>query len=132
MSEQFKLVANVIAWPCLVVYLVGFFWIVYEATAHAHVLRPSPEKLKATLGEKIAGLGIGALCATFALNIWRAIQMPHAERMAYEIDLAGYAMTGTFVLSIGLCGAGFIMVARDLRRARKERQRFEAYIERTG
>lgn len=139
MGEPVRLLANIVAWPCAVAYLVGFFWIFYEATAHAHVLQPAPEKTKATLGEKIAGVGIAAVCVTFAVSIWRAIQRTEAERKAFwadpigfELDLATYITTGALILSAGVCGVGFIMVARDLRRARKERQRLEAYTEWTG
>lgn len=131
--------ANVIAWICAVTYLVGFFWIVFEAMGHSHVVQHVPEKIKATLGEKISGVGIAATCVTFAICIWNAAQTPEDERKAFlidptafQMDFADYLMNGAFILSAGVCGVGFIMVARDVRQARKQRQCFEMYVKGTG
>lgn len=139
MIEPVRLIANIVAWPCAVAYLVGFFWIVREVMVESRVHKFEFEKAKGTLSEKIMGVGIAAVCVTFAVCIWGATQRTEAEREAFwadpigfELDLATYITTGALILSAGVCGVGFIMVARDLRRARKERQRFEAYIERTG
>ena len=83
MDNSVRFVANVVAWPCAVAYLVGFFWIVREVMAESRVHKFEFEKAKGTLGEKIMGVGIAAVCVTFAVCIWRATQRTEAEREAF-------------------------------------------------